>query len=180
MRVKNRSISVVGYSIPDLHIRRRFVPGEVKDIPKEEIIRLRYQAGGDFLLANYLQIHKDDIKQLELGNQELEYYYSEDQVKELLLKGNLDAFLDALDFAPQGVIDLIKRYAVELPLNDLSKIDALKKKTGFDATKALANLKAIEQDGKTGTEEEAPARKRRVQEIETKEQPSTRRYNVID
>ena len=31
MKVKNRSASVAGYTIPDSNIRRRFAPGEVKD-----------------------------------------------------------------------------------------------------------------------------------------------------
>jgi len=35
--------------------------------------------------------------------------------------GSLDEFLDCLDFAPEGVKDLIKTLSVELPLNDVSK-----------------------------------------------------------
>jgi len=35
--------------------------------------------------------------------------------------GSLDEFLDCLDFAPEGVTDLIKTLAVELPLNDVAK-----------------------------------------------------------
>lgn len=34
MKVKNRSASVVGYKLPDLNVRRRFVPGEIKEIPQ--------------------------------------------------------------------------------------------------------------------------------------------------
>jgi hypothetical protein len=45
--------------------------------------------------------------------------------------------LDALDFAPVGVIDLIKKFSVQLPLNDMNKRKALYEKTGFDVTKAL-------------------------------------------
>lgn len=170
MRVKNRSVSVIGYTIPDLNIRRRFVPGEVKEIPKEELDKLLYQPGGHFLLANYLQIHRDDVKTIEMVEPEREYYLSEDQVKELIKSGSLDAFKDALDFAPQGIIDLIKHYAVSLPMNDVAKIDALKKATGFDATKALSNLKSTMEtpnnDTTTAapTAAEAPVKKRRVEE----------------
>lgn len=56
MRVKNRSVSVVGYTIPDLNIRRRFVPGEIKEISNEELDKLLYQPGGHYLLANFLQV----------------------------------------------------------------------------------------------------------------------------
>ena len=65
---------------------------------------------------------------------------SEGQIRELLLRGSLDAFLDALDFAPLGVIDLIKSMAVSLPLTDLNKRKALKEKTGFDVDSALRHL----------------------------------------
>lgn len=172
MRVKNRSVSVIGYTIPDLNIRRRFVPGEVKEIPKEELDKLLYQPGGHYLLANYLQIHKDDVKQIEMVDPEREYYLSEDQVKDLIKTGSLDAFKDALDFAPQGIIDLIKHYAVTLPMNDIAKIDALKKATGFDASKALSNIKAV---AETTSDAAAPAaettvKKRRVEE----------KYQIID
>ena len=62
---------------------------------------------------------------------------SEQQVADLILNGSLDAFLDALDFAPDGTKDLIKAHAVSLPLNDISKRDAIEKQLGFNVTKAL-------------------------------------------
>jgi hypothetical protein len=58
---------------------------------------------------------------------------------DLLKNGTQEAFLDCLDFAPQGVIDLIKKYAVSLPLSDYNKRQALKQKTGFDVDVALVN-----------------------------------------
>jgi hypothetical protein len=42
------------------------------------------------------------------------------------------------------VIDLVKQFAVSLPLTDTTKIEALRDKTGFDVTKAIANRKASE------------------------------------
>nr|DAG21583.1 MAG TPA: hypothetical protein [Caudoviricetes sp.] len=54
-------------------------------------------------------------------HREPEYNMSEAQVKELILNGSLDAFLDALDFAPLGVIDLIKDLSVKLPISDIHK-----------------------------------------------------------
>ena len=46
-----------------------------------------------------------------------EYYLSEQQIKDLLLTGSMDAFLDCLDFAPEGVMQLVKKYAIELLKN---------------------------------------------------------------
>jgi hypothetical protein len=52
--VKNRSSSRVVYRIPDLGIRREFMPGEVKKISYEELEKLSYRPGGENLIANYL------------------------------------------------------------------------------------------------------------------------------
>ena len=71
--------------------------------------------------------------------------------------GTQDEFLDMLDFAPAGVMDMIKDYAVTLPLTDLYKVEALRKKTGFDSAKAIENLA-----NENGEIEIAEAPKRRV------------------
>ena len=110
--VKNRSSSVVVYRIPELNLRREFAPGETKPIPFGELEKLTYQEGGRELLENFLQII-DEIPTKELNiNREVEYDMSEADIQKLLLSDPLDNFLDALDFAPIGVIDLIKSMAV--------------------------------------------------------------------
>ena len=136
-KVKNRSASRVGYSIPEDGIRRTFSPGEVKNITYNELLKLSYQPGGREMMVQFLQILSENgLDKLNIHAQP-EYYMSEQQVVDLLRTGSLDAFLDALDFAPVGVIDLIKKFAVQLPLNDMNKRKALYEKTGFDVTKAL-------------------------------------------
>lgn len=144
MKVTNRSAGVVGYTIPEMSIRRRYQPGETKDIQKEEIDKLIYQPGGEFLLRNYLQVSVEDVETLGL-EVEREYHLDKNGVIDLMKNGSLDEFLDALDFAPEGVIEMFKDLAVSLPLGDSNKIEALKKKTGFDAMVALKNLKSTEQ-----------------------------------
>jgi hypothetical protein len=52
--VKNRSSSRVIYRIPELNIRREFMPGETKKISYEELEKLSYRPGGENLIANYL------------------------------------------------------------------------------------------------------------------------------
>ena len=140
--VKNRSASIVVYKIPELGIRRSWNPGEVKRISFGELEQITYQAGGRELLANFLQIVEEEITE-DLGiNRQPEYDMSEQQIVELILNGSYDAFLDALDFAPIGVIDLIKKFSVSLPITDMQKRQALKDKTGFDVDKAIENDKA--------------------------------------
>lgn len=96
-------------------------------------------------MTNFLQIIEDEPT-YNLGiNRQPEYDMSEQQIAELILHGSYEAFLDALDYAPIGVIDLIKKYSVSLPITDYNKREALKAKTGFDADKAIANKKADEE-----------------------------------
>ena len=165
--VKNRSSSMVVYSIPEAGIRREFTPGETKRISGTELEQLSYKAGGRALMEDYLFISSDKVIE-DLGlHTEQEYYMNEQQVVELIKNGSYDEWLDALDFAPVGVIDLIKKFSVELPLNDIRKGEALKKKTGYDVQAAINNLRAEQAEMQAEKTESAP--ERRVK----KEEPAT-------
>lgn len=158
--VKNRSASTVVYRIPESNLRREFAPGETKQIPFGELEKLTYQQGGREMLEQFLQI-VDEAATSDLNvHREVEYDMSEAQVRDLLLRGSLEAFLDALDFAPIGVIDLIKSMSVTLPLTDLNKRKALKDKTGFDVDKALVHIE--EEKAEQGEGGIAPVKERRV------------------
>ena len=158
--VKNRSSSVVVYRIPETNLRREFQPGETKRIPFGELEKLTYQPGGHTLLEEFLQIVDEAVTTNLNVRREVEYDMSEAQIRDLLTVGSLDSFLDALDFAPMGVIDLIKTMAVSLPLEDYSKRKALLDKTGFDVDKAIANLQAEKAEEKAAPETAAPAERR--------------------
>jgi hypothetical protein len=169
--VKNRSTSTVVYSIPEDGTRRVFQPSEVKKISGNELEKLSYLPGGRSLIANFLQITNEDFIS-DLGiHTELEYSYSEEDIKNLLLYGSLDELLDCLDYAPLGVIDLVKQIAVSLPLNDLNKRKAIENKLGFSVEKALQHIeedKRAEADSKNDASSKiapavAPATGRRVQ-----------------
>ena len=145
--VKNRSSNRVIYRVPEMGIRREFMPGESKKISHEELEKLSYRPGGENLIANYLQI--DDAAVAEEFNAgrpiELEYNFSEADVRNLLASGSLDSLLDALDFAPDGVIELIKTISVSLPLSDTQKMQAIKAKTGFDVSAAIRHIEEEKQ-----------------------------------
>ena len=176
MSVTNRSAGRVVYMIPEHNIRREFAVGETKKITYEELVWLSYQPGGRILMQNMLLIKDTEaIKDLNIQD-EPEYYMSEADIIDMLLNGSLDQLLDALDFAPKGVIDIIKEKAVTLPLQDMSKREAIQKVTGFNVTAAIENSKPDEEDEKV----EAPAATRRVRtNTETPEAP-TRRYVVVN
>ena len=158
--VKNRSSGRVVYRIPEHGIRREFNANEIKQIPYEELVWLSYRPGGRNLMTNMLQIQ--EIKATESLNihTEPEYFMSEEDVVKMLLEGSLDELKDALDFAPKGVIQIIKDKAVELPVYDMRKREAILQMTGFDVTSAIENNAPDEDEAQAET---TPTATRRVQ-----------------
>lgn len=177
--VKNRSTSVVVYRIPESNLRREWAPGEVKRIPFGELEKLTYQPGGRELIANFLQIMENEVTDDLNVHREPEYNMSEDQVRDLILNGSIDAFLDALDFAPLGVIDLIKTMSVQLPITDMAKREALKAKTGFDVDKAIENDRASKEDSKKETIADKPVERRVTESTPTGRRTSGNAYKVV-
>ena len=180
--VKNRSASRVFYKIPELGIRREFMPGETKRIDFDELEKLSFQAGGRELMANFLQIQSQTaIDELSIAT-EPEYNMSEEQILDLIRNGSLDAFLDCLDFAPTGVIDILKKFAVSAPLTDYEKRKALKDKTGFDVDTAIKNVEA--ERAETNEAKQAPTRRVKAEEpaaaTTTARRTSGTNYKVVN
>lgn len=158
IEVVNRDNGSVGYTIPDLgNLHRNFQPREMKEIPMDELRKLSYLPGGQVILEDCLIIKNEEAIAELLGGVEPEYFYTEEDVKNLLLTGSLDQFKDCLDFAPQGVIDLVKSMAVDLKINDISKREAILAKTGFNVTKAI-DINTASSEG----EEKAEGKTRRA------------------
>lgn len=179
--VKNRGASVVVYRIPEEGIRRSFAPGEVKRISAEELEKLTYQPGGMAILTRFLQIQDQEVLNKMGVKVEPEYHMSEADITKLITTGSLDSFLDALDFAPTGVIDLIKKLSVSIPLTDISKRKALKEKTGFDVDAALKHMEEEKEDEGSNTILKQTASQRRVQPETTTpgRRTAAPKYNVV-
>ncbi len=153
IKVTNRDNGHVGYTIPDLNnLTRTFTANETKEIPMIELRKLSYIPGGKMILRDYLVLdNKEAIEEL-LNGVEPEYFYTEEDVKNLLTIGSLDALKDCLDYAPVGTIDLVKKVAVELPLNDVAKRKAILDMTGFNVDSAImVNEETKEDNNKNET-----------------------------
>ena len=171
VKVRNRDNGTVGYTIPDLgNLHRSFRPNELKEISVNELQKLHYIAGGDYIIENCLLIEDKEVLNfiLEGRGVEPEYFYTEEDIKNLLTNGSLDEFLDCLDFAPAGVIELIKDLAVKLEVNDIRKREAIFKKTGFNVSKAIE----INKETKDDTDTETPKRRVGAKEEDVKEAAS--------
>lgn len=184
IKVKNRDSGTVGYTIPELgNLHRSFSKGETKEITMDELRKLSYISGGKVLLQNYLIVQNQDaLKELLSDDVEPEYYYGEEEIKKLLLTGSNDQLLDCLEFAPEGVIGLVKDLAVSLKINDISKRNIILEKTGFNVTNAIAiNEETIEDEGEEAksSRRSAPVTVEKSDETPKRRVAAPQQYNVV-
>lgn len=187
VNVLNRGTGEAGYTLPDSGVRRNWTPGEIKkNISVAELEQATYIPGGQKLMQKYLVINDPEVCEY-LGLQtEPEYFYTEGDIRTLLANGTLDQLLDCLDFAPTGVIDLIKKIALETKLNDVSKREAIKNATKFDVTAAITNVEYASEKDEVG-EQKTGRRTTPLNKEEKKEsnaggrrtQPAQNKYNVV-
>ena len=174
VRVTNRDNGHVGYKIPDMNnLVRDFSANETKNITVEELKKLAYISGGPTLIRDYLIIDDAEVVKEVLGEVEPEYYYTEEDVKNLLLNGSLDALKDCLEFAPKGTIDLVKKLAIEMPLNDIAKRKAILEMTGFNVDAAIMV------NEETKEESDDTQKVRRISEPVKEEVKSTGRRTAV-
>lgn len=162
IKVTNRDRGFVGYTIPDLHnLHRVFKSGETKEVPMEELRKLCFNTseGGRRILEKYLIIHNEDAVKELLTQVEPEYYYTDENVKTLLTQGTLAQLEDCLNFGTEGVINLVKKYAVELEINEFTKRQLIQEKTGLDVTNAIKIKNEAHEDGEESNKINNPIRK---------------------
>ena len=133
----NRDNGQIGYTIDDLRISRTFEPNETKKVTAEEIRKLSYFPAGRKALKDTFIIGNEELIEEILHTVEPEYFYTEKDIEKLVKESSIEEFLDALDFAPESVVDMIKDTCVKLEVNDVRKREAVKEKTGLDVTKAI-------------------------------------------
>ena len=148
IKVTNRNNGTVGYQIPEMNnLQRQFAPGVTKEISLEELQNLYWLKGGRVLLENYLIIEDPEaLKALQISV-DPEYFYTDEQITDIMRYGTLDQFLDMLDFSNKGVKESIKTVAVDLPLNDVEKRKAILDVLGFNVDNAIAIKEAKMDNG---------------------------------
>ena len=176
--IHNRDNATIFYDIPEMNgLHRVFQPGERKEVALGELIKLSYEPGGMALLQDSLVIEDKKAVAQILGQVEPEYDYTVEDVRKLLVEGSLDELLDCLDFAPEGVIELVKTLAVELPLNDVAKREAILTKTGFNVTNAIEIKKEVQADIEKPAA--APIKRRVTKKVESSPTEETKGRRVI-
>ena len=94
IKIRNRSTGSLSYKIPDMNnFTRTFAAGEIKELPFEEVQKLAYIPGGDYMLQHFLVIDNIEARNEILGEVELEYdlYIGGVCQEEVGLRGSLCA-----------------------------------------------------------------------------------------
>lgn len=173
IKVRNLTDHAVVYMSYDGR-RRAFAGQQTMKISVEELRQLAYSRGGLVLLRNHLSIDNKELAE-EFGIQpdtyDNEYQWTKEDVDRVLLSGDMDELLDALDFAPNGIVNLIIDRAVKLRISDIAKRKAISEATGRNINSMIELVEDSEQ------EVEAPAEKPKTRRRATKteEKPTRRR-----
>lgn len=180
VRVRNRNSGGTGYFLENGG-QRRFEHNEEKMIPLSELRQLSYTVGGEYILKNCLVI--DDKSALDALNLDVEpeYFYDEATVKDILLNGTYDQLEDTLNFAPDGVISMIKELAVKYEIPDTNKRKMISDKTGFSIDNAIRVNQIMAEGTEEEAKDEAPKRKTTPVEVKstTPQRKTTGKYNVV-
>lgn len=175
--VRNRNKGTTCYTLED-GMKRVFAPGQVRNIDIEELKELSMSPGGEYALKNFFIVKdRTALEALEIET-EPEYFYTEAEIKKLLTTGSLDQLEDCLNFAPDGVIEIIKSMSVAMELPDTKKRELITKKTGFSIDNAIKVNKILNEDDNNAEEKnQKPVRKAKT--IETADSAPSRKAEPI-
>lgn len=179
VKVRNRNNGTTGYVLADQNIHRTWEVNEEKTIPFSELKACSYLPGGLYCLNNLLVIEDKEVLEMLNMQVEPEYFYTEEDVKDILFNGSYDEVADFLDFAPEGAIEIAKQIAVEEKLPDMNKRKMISEKTGLNITNAIMVNEVM--DGDEEKEEKAPKQRRVNKTTEKKtesENKPTRRAEI--
>ncbi len=149
VEVRNLVDHMVVYKIDELNRRVVFNPFETKKVTVDELRRLNYQHGGQVLLHDYLCILNDELRQ-EFGIDPtvIEYDWTIEDIDAALTSRPIDELLDALEFGPEGIKNMLVDRAVQLKIPDTNRRKAIQEITGVDVNNMINFKEQAETDEK--------------------------------
>lgn len=129
--------------------RQAFQAHQMKKIRAEELRQLAYSKGGLRLLRHFLSVKNQELaREFNISDDsfEHEYQWKAEDIDNVLLNGSLDALKDALDFAPDGVVQTIVDRAVKLKISDVTKRKVIQEKTGRDINNMIGWVEKSAED----------------------------------
>ena len=164
VEVRNLVDHMVVYKIDELNRRVVFNPFETKKVTVDELRRLNYQHGGQVLLHDYLCILNDELRQ-EFGIDPtvIEYDWTIEDIDAALTSRPIDELLDALEFGPEGIKNMLVDRAVQLKIPDTNRRKAIQEITGVDVNNMINFKEQI--DAASPAAAEAPHTRRRAAQL---------------
>lgn len=147
VEVFNKSAGVVMYKIPNSAAGnvRTFAAHQKQLVSVQELNDLCQHPGGLELFYNFLYVDDPEVVRSILQLEpEPEYWLTEDKIPSWMDSCSLDEFIDALNLAPKGTKDIIKKLAVDNQLSDNNKRQAIKDILGYDVSAAIEAAKPDE------------------------------------
>lgn len=148
--VRNMVDHKVVYVIPELNRRVVFEPFQKKEIQAGELRALNYSTGGEVLLHNYLCVLSNDLRnEFNIPKDQVEYDWTLNDIHKVLedLSTPIEALEDALDFAPDGIRELIVDSAVKWKIPDSNRRKIVSRMTGVNVDKMIEFMEATEESG---------------------------------
>lgn len=151
----------------DKNTRTRYVfgPQQTKTLSAGELRSMAYVPGVlSMLYDGKLRIkNKDLCVEFNIPVDVPEYDMTQDDVDDMLLNKELDYLLDALDWAPEGILELIKNRAIALRITDIVKRKSISDALGCDIDNMIRTAEKLEVTSAVeAPAEPKPERKRRV------------------
>ena len=160
--VENMTNIQVGYILPSSGVIRRFLPKVKATVNAGELRELSYQNGGLDLLQKDLRVNNRQLA-AEFGVDDdvydHEYSWTTKEVDACLNDPDINVLLDALDFAPEGIVESLKNRAVELEIADTNKLKAIGEKTHCDLAAIIKNKHAYDDANEEKAETKAKTRR---------------------
>ena len=179
--VTNRSGGSVGYTIDSLRVSRTFEkPGDFNFISVDELIELTTVPGGLRMLNDLLIIGNEEaVREVLGGEQPPEYNYGLKEIDYLLYEGEAGQLMDCLDYAPQGVLELIKDAAMKKLPNTTEKVAIINEKYGIDITALHRTLTEDAPEATDAPEDTGRRSNPVVLDKDASEVKTPRKYNVV-
>lgn len=160
-------------------IFRRLAPYASMTVTAEELRQSANLPGVIDLFRNYVRIgNKSLAEEFGVPGDAVEYNWTQKDVDYAITTADIDVLLDALDFAPQGIVEMIVDRAVTLEISDMTKRQAIFEKTGNDITKMIQTKHAYDSVTSDDDKADEKATKRRVQQATDKKPASSNRRRV--
>lgn len=178
--VTNRTNGTVSYKLNN-GLYRTFSVRETKKIDLEELKELKATEGGEAILNQCLLINDHSALDALNVNTEPEYFYTEEDITKLLLEGSVDQLEDCLNFAPMGVIELIKSIGLKIQVPDTRKRKLIFEKTGYSIDNAIKVNEILEEEKSQENTEPTIQRKAapiKTDNTETTSDKPVRKYNI--